>query len=480
MLRWVTLGIVGVVACGPSPPPENDTEGGSSSTTNTSNGSMTGLPMTSPLPTTDPTITTAEPPTTGAVTTEVDPSATTGIETDTLTTSPTTPTSATSTTGDECGFGFECPFGQACVEGQCVTVEVIPPCPVVSQVLSHFPLVHQPTSLVLADLDGDKDLDVATGAPELSLIEVQTHVSEGEFVPGEMIALVAATGFIHLAAGDLDGDGDVDLAAAQELGSDVDVLLNNNGLWNIQSVLDSQSGLRRVHLANADSDGLGLLDLITLGEASPTVGVWLGVGAGGFQPEPPFDAPLSFGVGVVDVNGDLRHDLVGPDFNAPSNAVRVLVRDAGGFVDGGALAGPGELLFQVLAGDLADDPDDVVELLALTTDPGGGLVVLWSGKEHGAWDRVPRLMRSSFVLSGGLLADVDADGNLDLVAASPEPALVVLHGDGFGGLACERVFALESPTTAELLAVGDVDLQGVQRIVTADVPSRDLVVIKTL
>ena len=52
----MTLGIAGVVACGPSPPPENDTEGSSSSTTNTSNGTMTGLPMTSPLPGTDPTI----------------------------------------------------------------------------------------------------------------------------------------------------------------------------------------------------------------------------------------------------------------------------------------------------------------------------------------------------------------------------------------------------------------------------------------
>ncbi|WP_224194154.1 FG-GAP repeat domain-containing protein [Nannocystis pusilla] len=472
----MTLGVFGVVACGPSPPPENDTEGGSSSTTNTSNGSMTGLPMTSPLPGTDPTITTADPPTTGAVTSEVDPSATTGNETNTVTTSP---TSATSTTGGECGGGAECPFGQGCVAGQCVSVEVIPPCPVVAVVDSHFPLVHEPTSLVLADLDGDNDLDVATGAPELSLIEVQTQVSEGEFVPGETIALVPATGFIHLAAGDLDGDGDVDLAAA--LGSDVDVLLNHDGVWKLESVLDSQSGLRRVHLANADSAGPGLFDLITVGASSPNIGVWLGVGAGAFEPEPPFDAPLSFGIGVVDVNGDLLHDLVGPDFNDSFASVGVLIRDGGGgFVDGGLLPATGESLVQVLAGDLADDPEDIVELLALTRDAVGGLVILWSGKEHGAWDPVPRLMRPSFPLSGGLLADVDPDGDVDLVAATETNALVVLHGDGSGGFACERVFELGSPTTAELLAVGDVDLQGVREIVTADVSLRDLVVIKTL
>jgi hypothetical protein len=159
----------------------------------------------------------------------------------------------------------------------------------------------------------------------------------------------------------------------------------------------------------------------------------------------------------------------------------VLIRGGGGgFVDGGLLPGTGELLVQVLAGDLADDPDDIAEILALTKDATGGLVVMWSGKEQGVWDPVPRLMRPSFALSGGLLARVDPDDNLDLVAATEAAALVVLHGDGSGGFACERVFELDSPTTAELLAVGDLDFQGAHEIVTADVQLRDLVVIKTL
>lgn len=477
MLRWIALGVVGVVACGPSPPPENDTDGGSSSS---GNGPMTGLPMNTDgptLPSTDPTITTAVPPTTGAVTTEL-PTSTTGFETITETSPTTTPTSATSTTGAECTASEQCAIDEACAAGECVLVEVIPPCPVVSVVDSHFPLIHEPTSLALGDFDGDLDLDIATGAPFISLIELQTNVGDLDFVHSEMIELVAATGFLHLATGDLDGDGDVDIAAAQEVASDVNVVLKHDGAWVLQAVLDSASGMRRVHLGNADDDGL--VDLITLGQSNPSVGVWRGVGAGAFKPEPPFDAPLSFGVSVVEVSGDGRHDLVGPDGTNSFTSVRVLIRSDGGFVDGPSLAATSEQLVQVLAGDLVLDFDGAADLLALTKDGGGGLVATWPANEHAVWSPVPRLTRTTSVPTGGLLADFDKDGKLDLISALEAPAISVLHGDGSGGFVCERVFELDAPTTRELLAVGDVDLDGIQEIVTASVVALELIVIKTL
>jgi len=368
-----------------------------------------------------------------------------------------------------------------CAAGECVPIEGIPPCPVVSVVDSHFPLVHEPTSLVLADLDGDLDLDVATGAPTISVIEVQTNIGNVDFVPGEVIKLVAATGFIHLAAEDLDNDGDVDLAVAQEVASDVNVLLNHNGLWSLDSMLDGETGLRRVYLADADGDGQGLFDLITLGQSNPTVGVWLSVGAGGFKPEPPFDAPLSFGVSVVDVSGDFRHDLVGPDGTDSFTSVRVLVRaEGGGFLDGPSLGATGEQLVQVLAGDFANDGGFGQDVIALTKDGVGGLVVVWNTKGHMEWSPVPRVTRMGFVPTGGLLADFDSDGNLDLVTATESPAISLLLGDGAGGFACERVFELDAPTTRELLAVGDVDLDGLRELVTASVAALELIVIKTL
>ncbi|WAS97424.1 FG-GAP repeat domain-containing protein [Nannocystis punicea] len=477
MRRWFGLGVGVVVACGPTPPPESDTDGGSSSAATTGGGSMTGGGPTSPQPSTDPTITTAAPPTTGAVTTEIDPP-TTGLET--ATEPPTTSnTSTTGTTGEECVDASGCPPGQVCIAGACVGVAEVPSCDVPSVVTTIVPLMHLPTSLVAADLDSDGDVDIAVGAPAISVIEVLFNTGVKDFVTSELIALVPATGDLQLAAGDLDVDGDTDLAIAQEVASDVNVLVGEAGLWTVKPKLDAQSGTRRVWFADVDINGSVGGDLVTIGESSPTIGTWIGDGFGNYQAGPSFDLPVSLAVSVVDASGDALSDLVGPTSLDGFTTVRVFSRiDGAGFEEQATLTAGGTVISQALAGEL----DNVVsrEIVALTQDDVGGLVAVWRAPQPGQWEAAPLLARAPARFTGGLLADVNDDTLLDLVVVGEQATVSVMFGGGDGSFFCEHTFELLAPAPRELLAVGDVDGDGRLEIVAGAPDLKEIQVIATL
>src|SRR5207237_1346847 len=123
------------------------------------------------------------------------------------------------------------------------------------------------------------------------------------------------TGPLSVAVGDLNGDGRLDLAAANFTSSNVSVLLGNGagGFAPAGGSPFAGGGTGPMSVAVGDLNGDGRLDLATANQTSANVSVLLRNGAGRFAAAAgsPFatggSGPRSVAVG--DLNGDGKQDL---------------------------------------------------------------------------------------------------------------------------------------------------------------------------
>jgi len=189
-----------------------------------------------------------------------------------------------------------------------------------------IPTTGGPIAVCVVDLDGDGDLDLATANDVFGDVSVLFNNGDSTFSPGADYPVGPWP--LAICSADLDGDGDADLATAKA-GGDVTVLFNNGaGLFVIDSMY--QTGQRPYSVTAADLDGDGDLDLVTCNEYPeymPAVAVLLNNGDGTFAPYTHYyvGGVLVFGrcsVFPTDVDGDGDLDLA-----TSSSDVSVLLND---------------------------------------------------------------------------------------------------------------------------------------------------------
>ena len=250
------------------------------------------------------------------------------------------------------------------------------------------------------------------------------------------------------AAGDLDGDGNLDLVTANRDTDDLSMLLGR-GDGSFRQERRFPAGDGPSGLALGDLDGDGDLDAVTSNTFSDDVAVLLGDGLGGLQLVarlPVGDAP--FGALLADLDGDGDLDLAVA--NQATDDVSLLLGNGDGSFAAAVALPAGNLAIAVATADLDGDGD-----LDLATADSGGVSVL-AGNGDGTFG-APMAFEAGTGPRSVAIADLDLDGAPDLLTAnSSSEDVSVLLGNGDGTFQPAAAYPVgETPTW-----VGAADLDG--------------------
>ena len=274
---------------------------------------------------------------------------------------------------------------------------------------------------------------------------------------------------------DLDADGDLDIVIANEFRPNI--LLLNDGAGRFS---DGSSRLPAVNrdsedVGIADFDGDGDLDIVVVSEDDRVNELYFNDGTGRFTDEGarlPVEGTTN-GVVVADVNGDGFPDIL---FANDGQDAVVINDGAGNFVNETAerLPGSGDVTQDLELGDVDGDGD----LDLVVANEGANALYMNDGTGHFSDEstaRIPQRVGGEETREADF-GDVDGDGDLDLLfanvaafvaGADPRNRLLINDGDGF--------FADE--TSSRLPAAGvssfdgdfaDIDGDGDLDIVTAN------------
>ena len=140
----------------------------------------------------------------------------------------------------------------------------------------------RPSGITTGDYDNDGDTDLATTVDNPDRIVVLLNDGTGQYSLGPSTLLPNSSSPQDVVAGDLDGDGNIDLAVAVRDPQGAVLIMLNNGAGTFVMSSSVAVGARPRGLAIADIDGDGDLDLAVANRDGNTASVLTNNGLGGF------------------------------------------------------------------------------------------------------------------------------------------------------------------------------------------------------
>jgi hypothetical protein len=180
-----------------------------------------------------------------------------------------------------------------------------------------------PTALVAADFNNDGHMDLAVTSAGSNLVQIFLGNGDGTFRTGSNLQFATGVDPVYIATADFDGDGNLDLAIANQTDNTVTILLGHgDGTFASPIISALPAGNAPTSIAVGDFNVDGRPDLLVADKTDNAMSVLLNLGGGLFGPN--FELPVDTGpvsIAVADFNGDGKPDAV--TANSTANDVTV-------------------------------------------------------------------------------------------------------------------------------------------------------------
>lgn len=340
-------------------------------------------------------------------------------------------------------------------------------------------------SIAVASLRGNGILDLIVTCSDVT-VRILLGNGDGTFQPTVAYGTISGSGgFGAPVVADFNGDGKLDVALVSGAGYSIGVLLGNgDGTFGAEQIFGTGNSPANVAVADFNGDGKPDLATADYDASEGTASVLLGNGDGTFQARPDYPVEvIATGVTFGDFNGDGYLDmavaaLCNVAYNCTSRTVDIFLGSGDG-----TFSAPTTYAVQnitpsaypaggssIIAADLNHDGKlDLVVANFQQIDSNNVLgisVLLGNGdgtfQPHTDYAGASLAQDTGYPSEGASLAaaDLNCDGNLDIVATGPGLGAVVWLGNGDGTFRTAVQYS-NTGGGSSALAVGDFNGDGI-------------------
>lgn len=338
-----------------------------------------------------------------------------------------------------------------------------------------FAVGAAPVTVRAGDLNGDGQLDLMTVNAEGDTINVLLNSSDRGFMNGG--SYQTGDGPFGITLADFDLDGSLDLAVANTISDDASILLNDgNGVFSLFASIPAGDGSFFPAALDVNADGYPDL-AVTSWLANEVIvfenqrkdqgGTWLGFGppttyAAGNRPQVMVGA---------DLNGDRRTDLVVMNAATTSNIISVMLDDGSGQLTSAVSYTVGQGPVNVDVGDLSGDGKVDIVVANMSSDS----ISVLKGRGDGSFEvAVDYAVCDS---PGGVaIADLNRDGYPDVAVNSNSGGVIsVLLNSSNGSL--RRVPDLQAGSLLRSVIASDLNGDGAVDLAVANRNTNELLLL---
>lgn len=324
-------------------------------------------------------------------------------------------------------------------------------------------MVDYVTSVYAGDIDGDGDMDVvAASANDDKIAWYENTNGLGTFGPQQVLSLSAdAPMLVRLA--DVEGDGDLDVIFGSNDDSKIG-WLENDGVGNFSSeiFISSHSGnIRDIYFSDMDADGD--LDFLTATNADNNIKLFKNTdGTGNFEPTI-ITKYINGGRVVVaeDIDGDGDKDIITASYWDSKIAWYKNLDGQGDFYNSqhiiaditGGISGA----TSVCVGDVNGDGFKDVLATSLLSDQ-----IVWFKNTDGLGNfGTPIIIENNLNQADRVyISDIDNDGDLDVFGLGYEKMVWYENLNGQGNFSSQQVITTLGNTSINSMDFGDLDGDG--------------------